>query len=90
MTAFDNITKAKTIWGLVLPEVPPPSDANIYRWLLHFTLEEFEKAVPRVIWRYRAHDLSKVDPEKVHRFVTSTLVWNRDKGLKLKHQKETI
>lgn len=48
MTAFDNITKAKAIWGLSLPNVPCPDDATLHQWLVMFTLEDYETACSRL------------------------------------------
>lgn len=48
MTAFDNISKAKAIWGLSLPNVPCPDDATLYQWLTMFGLEDYELACSRL------------------------------------------
>jgi len=48
MTAFDNITKAKAIWGLSLPNVACPDDATLHQWLVMFGLEDYETACGRM------------------------------------------
>jgi hypothetical protein len=73
MTTFDNITKAKAMWNLIIGVHLPP-DSTIYRWLLNFSLEEYEKAVSKILWRFRGKDLSTLDPVQVHKFVTSSLI----------------
>jgi hypothetical protein len=47
-TTFDDIPKAKAIWALALPTVPPPDDATFFRWLNLFTLADFEKGCLRI------------------------------------------
>ena len=70
MTHFEQISMAKNIWTLVLDSVPMPDDRTIYRWLVTFGIEEYERALPRVLWRYRNQS---PDSEQIYRFISSTL-----------------
>jgi hypothetical protein len=80
MTAFDSIEKAKKMWALILPEITPPDDRTFYRWLMAFSIEYLERAITRVVWRFREEKTP--DPIKVYKFVTSSLIWFREKAEK--------
>lgn len=89
MTAFQQIGQAREMWKLMLPTVPPPTDTTLFRWLTAFGIADFEHALGRVDWRYKGENLAEVDPEKVHRFITSTLCWFRDRRQTEQEQRRT-
>jgi hypothetical protein len=82
MTAFDNITKAKTIWAFMMPTTPMPDDAVIYRWLLDNSMEDFERACSRTQWRFKN---AEYDATIAFKFMTASLAWFRQQ----EQQKDT-
>jgi hypothetical protein len=78
MTAYDNISKARAIWELVLPaNTQPPEDRTFHRWLLGFTIEEIEKAIVSADMKFSDMRRPFAD-EEVYRYVTARMVNFRD------------
>lgn len=75
MSAYDNITKAKAIWTLVLPEVVMPPDVTFFRWLRCTSLDTFEHAIASVPWRFQKHP--NPEPIEIYKFVSAHLSWLR-------------
>jgi hypothetical protein len=88
MTHFDNISKARAIWELVLPaSTPPPDDRTFHRWLFTFPIEDLEKAIVSADMKFTNIRRSFAD-EEVYRYITARLVNFRDERMKQQKVKQ--
>lgn len=80
MTLLTRLGNVRTVWQLLLPAIPPPSDTWMAKWVALYSDDIIEEAISATAKQARKPGFFD-SPEAAHRYTTATCRQTRQREL---------